>query len=104
MNKVFFISAFYNYAQLGKALNSVFYGEGAVGVHNMQKDIHRICVDFIVVGPVDHDAKKVTGKLAFRVSMCLDRAVYVGRKVTTNSSMITLGRFLGYTVCKRACK
>ena len=55
----------------------------------MQKDIHRICVDFIVVGPVDHDAKKVTGKSACGGFLCLDRAVYVGRKVTTNSSMIT---------------
>ena len=40
----------------------MFYGEGRVGEYNKQHDTHRTCTDFIVVGPIDLDSKKVTGK------------------------------------------
>ena len=42
----------------------MFYGEGVVGEHNKQNDTHRTCTDFIVVGPIDHKSKKVTGESA----------------------------------------
>ena len=87
MHKYFLYGVF---IQLGGAINRVFYGEGRVGEYNKQHDTHRTCTDFIVVGPIDLDSKKVTGKSSeAEVVVTWDR-----RLLAVKDSLASVGEIL----------